>query len=268
MLWPVWLMASTADQYVKAQNGAVKLALRDLRTYWGGLDLSNGIATRNALEGFWPELLARYGEVTATLAADRFESLVGMPATMVRPVDADRANARMRWAIDPLFGNEGDAAARMAMLVDELVKQPGRSTMIRSASANRIRYARVPSGSDTCTFCLMLASRGAVYSSAASASTVGGKSLGGRDYKKLRQLGDTDEQRVAMMAGRKLRVANKAPLGSKFHSDCDCRTEPVASDGDMDRLKSDGYDPDALYGQWQNARDAEQTARDAKASTP
>ena len=162
-------MASTADQYVKAQNGAVKLAIRDLRSYWGGLDLSNGVAARTALEGFWPELLARYGDVTATLAVDRFESLVGLPATMVRPVDADRANARMRWAIDPLFGGVGDAWGRMAGLTDELVKQPGRSSMIRSASNYKLGFARIPTGAETCDFCLMLAGRGAVYASAATA---------------------------------------------------------------------------------------------------
>lgn len=198
---------ATPEQYVKAQNGAVKLALRELMAFWHSLDLSDGLGARVALESFWPQLLARYGEITATLAADRFEELTGLPATMVRPVDAERANARMRWAIDPLFGGSvADALARMRGLTDELVKQPGRSSMIRSAAQNRLRFARVPTGSDTCDWCLMLAGRGAVYATSALA-------------------GD----------------------GRKFHSDCDCRAEPVASDDDLERLRADGYDPGALY---------------------
>ena len=159
----------TSEAYVKAQNGAVRLAVRDLRRYWASLDLSDGVGVRVALEAYWPRLLATYGEITATLAADRFEELVGLPATMVRPVDAERANARMRWAIGPLFGIEGDAIARMLQLTDELVKQPGRSTTIRSATENRIRFARVPTGAETCNWCLMLGGRGAVYRSARNA---------------------------------------------------------------------------------------------------
>lgn len=160
---------ATPEQYVAAQNGAVKLALRELLAFWRTLDLSDGLGARVALEGFWPDLLARYGEITATLAADRFEEITGLPATMVRPVDADRANARMRWAVHPLFGTPGDALGRMQLLVDELVKQPGRSTSITSAARHRLRFARVPTGSETCKWCLMLASRGAVYATSARA---------------------------------------------------------------------------------------------------
>lgn len=156
---------ATSEQYVAAQNGAVRLALKALRDFLASLDMSDAIAVRDALERFWPALLEQFGEVTATLAADRFEELTGLPATMVRPVDPDRANARMRWALGPLFGDDGDAQARLDLLTDELVKQPGRSTMVASARDNKVRYARVPTGSETCSFCLMLASRGFIYHS-------------------------------------------------------------------------------------------------------
>ena len=205
---------ATPNAYTKAQTGAVRLAMRDLERVWRSLDLSDPYAAARALERVWAELIGLYGEVTATLAADRFEDLTGLPAVMVRPVDPERAEARMRWAVGPLFDGDGDAWARLALLVDELVKQPGRSTMIRSAREHGIRYARVPVG-DTCAFCLMLASRGAVYASAASA-------------------GD----------------------GRKFHGDCDCDVQPVKTDSDLDRLRSEGYDPDALREQYLDARKA------------
>lgn len=144
---------ATTEQYVAAQNGAVRLAVRALRRFWASLDLTDGVAVREALAAFWPDLLATYGEMTATLAADRFETITGLPAVMVRPVDLERANARMRWAISPLFDREGDALARLEVLVDELVKQPGRSTMIRSARANHVAVARIATPG-ACGFCL------------------------------------------------------------------------------------------------------------------
>ena len=208
---------ATPNAYTKAQNGAVALAMRDLERVWRSLDMSDPYAAARVLEGVWAELIGLYGEVTATLAADRFEDLTGLPAVMVRPVDPERAESRMRWAVGPLFDGDGDAWARLVLLVDELVKQPGRSTMIRSAREHGIRYARVPVG-DTCAFCLMLASRGAVYATEKS-------------------------------AGRK-------NSGNEFHGDCDCDVQPVKTDSDLDRLRGEGYDPDALREQYLDARKA------------
>lgn len=154
-------MATTAE-YVAAQNGAVRLALRDLRRFWRSLDQSDPIAVRDALERFWPELIATYGEVVVTLAADRFEELTNLPAEPVRPVDPERANERMRWGITPLFSGNGDALALLALLLDELVKQPGRSTLTRSTARHRLAYVRVPMGANTCDFCLGFAARGPI----------------------------------------------------------------------------------------------------------
>lgn len=162
---------ATPAEYVAAQNGAVRLAQRDLRRTWRNLDLSDPVAAREALERIWPELIATYGEATVTLAADRFEELTDLPATPVRPVDPERANERMRWGVGPLFGESGDALVRLLQLADELVKQPGRSTMARSAEENNIRFARVPNAG-ACKFCTMLGSRGAVYRSRESAGQI------------------------------------------------------------------------------------------------
>lgn len=162
-------MATSAERYAAAQNGAVQLAVRVLESFWKSADLSDPVGTSTALQELWAELIATYGDLTATLAADRFEELTGLAATMVRPVDPERANARAGWATAPLFTGDGDSWARLLLLVDELVKQPGRSTMIRSVRDHGIRFARVPVGSETCAFCLMLAGRGAVYATSSSA---------------------------------------------------------------------------------------------------
>lgn len=52
----------------------------------------------------------------------------------------------------------------------EVKKAAGETVMQNSVCDPRdVRYARVPGGGETCEFCIMLASRGAVYRSAASA---------------------------------------------------------------------------------------------------
>ena len=164
----------------------------------------------------WIEMLRTYGDVTATLAADRFEELTGYPPTMVRPVDPERANARLGWALDPLAtGTALQAWGRVQQVTDELVKQPGRSTMIRSSVENAIRFARVPTGAGTCAFCYTLASRGAVYTSRTTAGDM-----------------------------------------TKYHGDCDCRVEPVKSQEDLDRLEAAGYKPDELYQAYLSARES------------
>jgi len=71
-----------------------------------------------------------------------------------------------------------DDAARLDMLVERLdyeIKKAAANAVIEAGSQDtrRPRYARVPSGTETCTFCLMLASRGYVYRTPATAGEDG-----------------------------------------------------------------------------------------------
>src|SRR5699024_4109685 len=76
----------------------------------------------------------------------------------------------MRWAITEAFGGDPDQAlATLGLVTDELVKQFGRDTVMSSAGSNGRAFARVPTGAETCDFCLMLASRGFVYKTSSSA---------------------------------------------------------------------------------------------------
>lgn len=59
-----------------------------------------------------------------------------------------------------------DAAGSCA---NEQVGRRANDTMIKNCKRDRVRFARVPSGGETCNFCLMLASRGFVYASKQSA---------------------------------------------------------------------------------------------------
>lgn len=119
-------------------------------------------------------LVERYGAVAAEIGAEQFSRWSDEFGIKPRPIVAagvneERATARLGWAL-----STPDQLGNMSVLVNELVKQPFRSTLQDSAWAAGLGWARVPSGSETCNWCLMLASRGAVYSSKQLAS-VGGR---------------------------------------------------------------------------------------------
>ena len=100
-------------------------------------------------------------------------------------------------------------------VIDHMVSGPGKKTISESCRKHGVRWARVPRGSTTCRFCLMLASRGYVYESAEKAGRV-----------------------------------------DQFHTSCDCVIVPE------DGIRPAGYDPDALYKEWQRL-EAEAAATDA-----
>lgn len=199
----------------RGEDAAIRLAMRDIRAIINDVGVGDPMALRAAILALWPDIITRYGEITAMLAAEYFEASTGLDAFLDSSVDLTAAQARARWATAPLRTGEGDWLGRLEVLMDELIKQPGRDTMITSATRHGLRFARVPNG-DTCPFCLMLASRGAVYLSEKSAG------------------GD----------------------GRRFHGKCDCTVEPIRDDEDMEVLKREtGYDPDELYDQYLAARE-------------
>ena len=160
-------MASSADLEAirRALNGLSAKARGDFMKVWSQLDQTDAAATRRVLMAFWPDLLTTYGGMASALAADVFEvqaeALGVKPKTrLVRAVDAERASARLGWALSTT-----ETLGNAVVLLDELVKQPYRATFAASAGASGAGWARVPSGAETCPWCLILASRGAVYRS-------------------------------------------------------------------------------------------------------
>lgn len=167
------------DRLVSSSRDIRALVARDLNAFWSTLDLSDPGAVRDALIAFMPSLVDLYGDVAATVAADWYADVRSAAGVVGRftPVLAANVPAsviepRIRYAARHLFTDTPDLAR--SFLVDAVgtyVLQSGRDTMIASASRDRWkpRIARVPTGATTCAFCLVLASRGAVYASVESA---------------------------------------------------------------------------------------------------
>lgn len=210
-------MASEADvrRFAEANSQIRTLALKDLSAVWAQIVTEDPNVLRDRLIVVMGELVAKWGEVAATVAADYYEQLreqsIGgiYQADLAATVKAPRIDAATRWALGPVFQrtpDPTDALSRAGQVVDRMSIEQGNRTIYQNVRADpaKPRFARVPHGS-TCAWCLILASRGAVYR--------------------------TDES------------------AAHSHAKCDCRPTPFW-DGDP---YPDHYDPAALYALYEQA---------------
>lgn len=195
--------AAQVSEFRQANQSLTVLAQAQLRDFLSSVRLdSDPVVIRNALLEFFPELVSAYGDTAALLAADFYDALRDAPvsaasfrAAMSRPVDVEKAQGSVRWAVGSLFADEPDVPGFVAALsgaTQRLVLQPGRDTVWSNAGRDPVRtaYARIPVGA-TCAFCTMVASRGFVYASQAAAGQ-----------------------------------------SNKWHDDCDCVIVPGRGEGD------------------------------------
>lgn len=160
--------------FEQANNGLADLVERDLLAFLASLDFARPAAVQAALFEFIPELVSQYGDIAATVAADWYEELRDSEgvsgrfrAPLAPAVSTDQVNGRLGFATrssGPLWS--GDAAALssfLGLMTNEYALQPGRDTIMEAARKDNAAYARVPEPG-ACKFCLMLASRGFVYS--------------------------------------------------------------------------------------------------------
>lgn len=163
----------------RAEIEAYRLATGDLsarvkdalEVFFLSLDFSKPETARDALLEFLPVLVDQYGAVAATLAADWYEELRGasgalgsFSAVTAASVPAGAVEAKVRFLASHLWTPEPAAMlGGLLTAADKYVKQPGRDTVAYNAKREGVRWARVPTGAKTCSFCLVLASRDAVY---------------------------------------------------------------------------------------------------------
>lgn len=174
-----------AKAYRKSQADVVRLAHRDLAAFWKLLDTSNPVAAKATLQEFMVTLVGTYGEVSGALAADYYDTLRteakvrgAHRSALAAPIDAEKVTQSASWASQPLFDDVADASAALSRaqgVSQRLVQETGRNTLFDNGRRDpaKPRWARVPIG-DSCDFCIMLASRGAVYLSSDSAGAMTG----------------------------------------------------------------------------------------------
>lgn len=167
------------DAYNRAVANLSDGAQREIESgIWTWLQTDEGRAAsvaecREYAKGVMSGVIQRYDDAAGSLAAEWYDKQaadnhVKLPAAITAAVyNPDTVDETARYQAKKLA--EGDLRG-FAKYCGEL----GRNDVLRSlnetiiANVGRdrkvgVRFARVPAGAETCTFCIMLASRGAVY---------------------------------------------------------------------------------------------------------
>lgn len=174
---------SDIEKLNKAHRQAVNKARKELDTIWDSVLVryyGDPEAQRDALLDLIPALANKYADVDSAAAAEWYET---MRLKWFRPGYETAAgyDDRTKWiregvrtAAGALWTDDPEKMYRyLHASLERWVRQGGRDTITRNIERdpNKPRYARVPQG-PSCGFCIMLASRGWVYTSAEAAGAM------------------------------------------------------------------------------------------------
>ena len=147
-----------------AQNELTRLVHAELADFYSTIRNQSPESIRNALLEFVPALVDEYGSVASTVSAEWFEATVGTRVVLADPIAREAMEKGVRYSTGHLWtASPDEITGSLGLKVDSWVKQQGRDTVVLSSARNDLSWARIPSGGKTCAFCLMMASRGAVY---------------------------------------------------------------------------------------------------------
>lgn len=162
--------------YATALHYLERLAVVNLQDWW---EQSNRFKRNsqdliNHLADPFHAIVSAYGEQAAAASVDFLiisrsldDELRWLPTpSMAEVASFEQASKSLSWAINTSkqHGQFNDAMARRKLegVLNRLVLQPARDTVFEATQRDGTGYARVPEPG-ACPFCLMLASRGAVY---------------------------------------------------------------------------------------------------------
>lgn len=171
------MTAASSRLYRASLAELTRLAQADLQVLWR--KVKTATRGRDLLLDVLPQLVDVYGSAAATLGADWYEELREEAAVRgrFRAVVADlpdrgRMETLARWAVGPLFAAESDFATaytKAAGGLQRIIADASRYTVAKSSVADpRARGWQRIGGGESCEFCDMLISRGAIYSEASA----------------------------------------------------------------------------------------------------
>lgn len=211
---PVEAPPRPANEHQFGQAALVSLIPDVLRQAWPLLDLHDLKATMPAFTAAVRAIVQRYGQASAAGALAYYQqerraaSVPGRPVSKLAPSPADSViESAVSWATTDLYGPispeaETKALKQLDESVSQLVLNQGRDTIIGAVQQDKYARAWVRVTSPgACSFCQMLALRGAVYRDARAAGK-GSKGASGTAF-----------------AG--------GGLDFKVHDNCRCHAEPV-----------------------------------------
>lgn len=206
-------MSTPGHLYAANLNRIEWLAVRELEDWWSGHNRMDRPPEEllDLMREPFTEMVDRYGALAANTAVDYLitnRSLDQELRWLPTPTPAEKATYRqaynsLRWAINSTTGDGFQDAQRtfrrITGVLNRLVLLPARETVHQATRKAGTYFARVPEPG-ACEFCLMLASRGAVY----TRDTVMGKDQMSKYHDHCRCLGieatgATLEQRWAQL---------------------------------------------------------------------
>lgn len=147
---------------------------------WKPDDADNVAACRQAVVEALASIMPTYTDAAAQASADFYDATrelaVGEPlgARAISGYDARKTEGAVRAFVQDIVDGKTREQfnRRVAERIDYEVKRSANVSMAENAAIDTLKpkYARVPSGAETCDFCLMLSSRGFDYTSADAAS--------------------------------------------------------------------------------------------------
>lgn len=122
---------------------------------------ANGFADTDALIDFCYALVTKYGEGSAELACQMYDAMAEMANAAVDAA-VPAATATYAETARAVQGSllQSPTGLKLPQIADRLVKQAAADTTLQNAIRDHAQWAWVPSGGETCGFCITLASNG------------------------------------------------------------------------------------------------------------
>lgn len=226
------MMADSWQMHSRHLDSAVLMATQELFT---AVDARPNMSPR-AFQAVCAGITEKYGKVAVSSALwaledsrhtsghDRLPSPVA-----VDPVNIEQVTHSASYANNRAEGAAVTAARLYAGSLGRLVRQPARDTIWESTSAAGTGYVRVPAAG-ACSFCLMLGSRGAVYTQASATVTGTTRRRGPARESHYRNPSATGGHRYS---------SGQRQEGRAFHDHCNCRVQESHSYDDLPTIVTD-----------------------------
>ena len=161
----------TPSELRQSVSDLATLAERDLEGLWA--TVTNADEAKAALLDTLPALTQAYGLAAGTVAADWYDetrdelNIDRRFTAIVADIDEGGLDVLARWGVGPLYTAEPDWDSAKALIsggVQRKIANVARETVMGSSIEDPQARGWQRSASGGCSFCQMLAGRGAVYS--------------------------------------------------------------------------------------------------------
>lgn len=163
-------MATSESQQQAALRRLYKLANQEIRAALALVDMGDAAAVADVIYTYVPVIAERYGLAAGALAADWYDDMreAAEVAGYFQASPADLPDMGRYEALAGWAATKDDVETLVLGAVQRIIANAHRETVMQSAYADPRAegWARFARGAETCGFCYMLVSRGAVYSDA------------------------------------------------------------------------------------------------------